>query len=108
MCTGCVCAAFPHPGYGNVPSIIEAFKKGLPDKVASYPDGQLVFFGHTDVGMLNNVSELWRYPSAQSCIKARVAARAVPKWKDTIGAVTPIVQHFTSSFLHPTNFSPWQ
>ena len=41
----------------------------LPDKVAADPEGRLVFFGHTDVGMLNNVVELWRYPSAQSCIK---------------------------------------
>lgn len=43
--------------------------KRLPDKVASDPDGKLVFFGHTDVGMLNNVVELWRYPSAQACIQ---------------------------------------
>ena len=41
----------------------------LPDKVAADPEGRLVFFGHTDVAMLNNVVELWRYPSAQSCIK---------------------------------------
>lgn len=37
----------------------------LPDKIKSDPEGSLVFFGHTDVGTLNNVVELWRYPSAQ-------------------------------------------
>lgn len=40
--------------------------------------------------------------------RARQAARTVPKWRETIGAVTPGVQHFTSSFLHPAPFSPWQ
>ncbi|EFJ42285.1 hypothetical protein VOLCADRAFT_107330 [Volvox carteri f. nagariensis] len=41
----------------------------LPAKVAADPEGRLVFFGYTDVGMLNNVVEIWRYPSAQACIK---------------------------------------
>mmetsp|Transcript_32859 Transcript_32859/g.72584 ORF Transcript_32859/g.72584 Transcript_32859/m.72584 type:complete len:271 (-) Transcript_32859:35-847(-) len=97
-----------HPGYGSVPKLVEAFRKGLPDKVASDPEGRLVFFGYTDVGMLNNVVELWRYPSAQACIRARQAARQVVTWRETIGAVTPGVQHFTSAFLKPVPFSPWQ
>ncbi|KAG2444417.1 hypothetical protein HXX76_001170 [Chlamydomonas incerta] len=96
------------PGYGSVPKLVEAFSAGLPHKVAVDPEGKLVFFGYTDVGMLNHVVELWRYPSAQACIQARQAARTVPKWRETIGAVTPGVQHFTSSFLHPAPFSPWQ
>ncbi|KXZ48796.1 hypothetical protein GPECTOR_25g380 [Gonium pectorale] len=97
-----------HPGYGSVPKLMEAFSAGLPSKVAADPDGKLVFFGYTDVGMLNNVVELWRYPSAQACIRARQAARGVPEWRQAIAAVTPGVQHFTSAFLHPTPFSPWQ
>ncbi|KAG2447150.1 hypothetical protein HYH02_007896 [Chlamydomonas schloesseri] len=96
------------PGYGSVPKLVEAFSAGLPHKVAADPDGKLVFFGYTDVGMLNHVMELWRYPSAQACIQARQAARTVPKWRETIGSVTPGVQHFTSAFLHPAPFSPWQ
>ncbi|KAL6755198.1 hypothetical protein V8C86DRAFT_2682474 [Haematococcus lacustris] len=96
-----------HPGYGSVPKLVQAFAQGLPGKVAADPEGQLVLFAHTDVGMLNNVVELWRYPSAQACIRARQAARAVPGWKDTIASVTPGVQHFTSEFMHPTAFSPW-
>lgn len=80
----------------------------LPGKVAADRDGRLVLFAHSDVGLLNNVVELWRYPSAQGCIHARQAARGVPGWREAIGAVTPSVQHFQSSFLHPTSFSPWQ
>jgi hypothetical protein len=42
----------------------------LPAKVAADPEkGQLVFFGYTDVGVLNTVTELWRYPSAQACVR---------------------------------------
>mmetsp|Transcript_9031 Transcript_9031/g.15687 ORF Transcript_9031/g.15687 Transcript_9031/m.15687 type:complete len:274 (+) Transcript_9031:3-824(+) len=97
-----------HPGYGSVPKLVQAFASGLPSKVAADPEGQLVFFGHTDVGTLNNVLEVWRYPSAQQCIRARQAARGVPQWKDTIAAVTPGVQFFTSEFAKPVSWSPWQ
>jgi hypothetical protein len=41
----------------------------LPDKIAADRDGRLVAFAHSDVGMLNNVVELWRYPSAAACIR---------------------------------------
>lgn len=59
-------------------------------------------------GMLNSVIELWRYPSAQACHDARKAARGVPQWRETIAAVTPGVEHFTSSFMHASPFSPMQ
>jgi type IV secretory pathway TrbD component len=49
---------------------------------------------------------LWA-PVVAHCCRARQAARTVPRWRDTIAAVTPGVQHFRSSFLHPTSFSPW-
>lgn len=92
-----------------MPKLVEAFKNGLPHKVQADPEhGKLVFFGWSDVGLLNNVVELWRYESAASCIRARQAARKVPQWRETIGAITPGVQHFESAFLHPAKFSPWQ
>ena len=50
----------------------------LPDKVKVDTEGKLVFFGHTDVGMLNNVVELWRYPSAQACIRCDVLRLTPP------------------------------
>ena len=58
-----------HSAYAHSTLHTPHFTLRLPDKVAADPEGRLVFFGHTDVGMLNNVVELWRYPSAQSCIK---------------------------------------
>ena len=41
----------------------------MPEKVAADPDGKLVAFAHSEVGMLNNVLELWRYPSAAACVR---------------------------------------
>lgn len=96
------------PGYDGVPKLLQAFEKGLPHKVAADPSGQLVFFGFTEVGMLNSVVELWRYPSAQDCHDARQASRRVPQWRECIAAVTPGVEHFTSAFMHACPFSPMQ
>ena len=67
-----------------------------------------MFFGHTDVGLLNNVYEVWRYPTAQACIRARESARTVQPWRECIATVTPHVQWFHSSLTRPTAFSPWQ
>ena len=67
-----------------------------------------MFFGHTDVGILNNVIELWRYESAAGCMAARQASRGVGEWREAIAAVAPLVQSFQSSFLQPTAFSPMQ
>ena len=80
----------------------------VPDKILADPQGELVHFAYTDVGVLNSVLELWRYPSAQACMRARQAAREVPAWRAAIAAVTPGVQQFRSSFLHPLPFSPMQ
>ena len=44
----------------------------------------------------------------RTCCRARQAARGVTEWRDTIAAVTPLVQKFETSTLHATAFSPWQ
>ena len=97
------------PGYDGVPKLLAAYEAGLPHKVAADPaGGDLVFFGFTEVGMLNRVVELWRYPSAQACWEARRAARGIQPWRDCISAVTPGVDLFTSNFMHALPFSPMQ
>ena len=97
-----------HPGYGTAPKLREAFAQGLPHKVAADPTGELVFFGYSDIGTLNQIIELWRYPSAQACIQARQASRTIQEWRTCIGSVTPMVQYFETQFLHPANFSIWR
>jgi len=95
-----------HPGYNSVPGLLDSFAKGLPHKVAADSNSKLVFFGYIDVGMLNTVVELWRYPSLAASIEAREAARKVPEWRKCIADVTPTVQHFRTQALFPSTFSP--
>jgi len=95
-----------HPGYDTVPTILSSFEKGIPEKMAVSRDTELVFFGFTDIGMLNNVIEVWKYPSAAACMVARQEARKVEAWRECIHAVTPKVQHFTSTFMYSMKGSP--
>lgn len=97
-----------HPGYGSVPQLLKHFAHGLPSKLASDPGASmLVALAFTEVGTLNQVVELWRYASSQSCLRARQAARSAPEWQQTIASVTPGVQFFTSTLMRPVTFSPW-
>lgn len=95
------------PGYGSVPKLVSAFADGLPEKVAADREGLLVAFAYSEIGVLNNVVELWRYPSAAACLRARAASRHVQAWRNTIAAITPGVQQFQTALLQPTKFSPW-
>jgi hypothetical protein len=52
---------------------------GLPSKVEADKKGQLVLYASSDVGVLNNVIEIWRYPSFQGSLEARQAARCEQK-----------------------------
>eukprot|EP01025_Chloroclados_australasicus_P034482 TRINITY_DN3521_c0_g1_i3.p1 TRINITY_DN3521_c0_g1~~TRINITY_DN3521_c0_g1_i3.p1 ORF type:complete len:259 (-),score=21.41 TRINITY_DN3521_c0_g1_i3:323-1099(-) len=97
------------PGYQTVPDMVQAFSKGLPDKLLSYPERQqCVFLGYSEVGTLNNFVELWRYNSCEDSIKARVVARSVQSWRDAIANVAPLTQTFKTAILKPTQFSPWK
>jgi len=93
-------------GYDTVPKFLEAFAQGVPHKIAADTVSELAFFGFVDVGRLNKVIELWRYPSAEASMRAREASRGVQQWRDTIAAVTPLVQDFHSEILLPAAFSP--
>lgn len=41
---------------------------------------------------LNQVMELWRYPSVPACIEARQKARGVAEWRACIAKIAPLVQ----------------
>lgn len=94
------------PGYGSVPKLLEAFERGLPQKMEADQDGKMVFLAFSDVGTLNNVIELWKYSSAQACIDARQKSRRVDAWQKTISAIAPGVQSFMTAFLKPLSISP--
>lgn len=96
-------------GWAPVPTINEAFAKGLPAKMAADTSGgQLVFFGSNVIGQNNYVTELWRYPSAAASMQARHAARSVPEWREAVSKVAEVTQAFEVVYLHAVPFSPWQ
>lgn len=70
--------------------------------------GQLVLVSQTDVGMLNKVVEVWRYPSAQALLRSCDAARQVPAWQASKAIIYPLCQSLEISLLHPTASSSWQ
>jgi len=96
------------PGYPTVPKLRELFCEGLPDKIAADQHGKLVAFAASDVGVLNNVIELWRYDSMEASLKARQASRNAKKWRECIGGAAELTQTFTTELMLPTPFSPWQ
>ena len=90
-------------GYDTVPEFYEYMQAGLPSKVAadSFFCGELVFMGHTDVGSLNEVVELWRFPSMAASLRAREAARGAREWRDAVGRVAGLAQSFTTQLMRP-------
>jgi len=92
-----------HLGYDTVPKWMTHYAGGLPSKLeADAVSGQqLVMVAYTDVGQLNSVIELWRYPSCQAHMTARQAARGVKPWRDAIAAIQPLAQTFRSTLLRP-------
>ncbi|KAK3283664.1 hypothetical protein CYMTET_8644 [Cymbomonas tetramitiformis] len=72
------------PGYDAVPTLQDKISAGLPGKVAADNESRLVLYAFSDVGILNNVIELWRYPSYAASLRARVAARPVKAWREAI------------------------
>ena len=95
-------------GYDSVPKLRDAFVRGIRSKLHADKEGELSFFGYTELGQLNRVIEIWRYPSAQACLDGRVAARGAQEWRACIGAAAPLAARFNSSLMTPLAFSPWQ
>ena len=91
-------------GYNPIPKLVAHMTEGLPSKLASDPNrvGRLVGMFYSDVGGLNRFVEVWRYPSFQDHIRVREAARTAEKWRETIGAIAPMVQMFDTKLCVPT------
>lgn len=99
----------------SIRRLVRAFERGLPAKVAAArreldPDGaggpgawgELALFGSVEVGDLDTVVELWRYPSAEACARARRASRAAaPEWRAAVASVATGVSEFKVQLLTP-------
>lgn len=95
-------------GYSPVPALRKAFLVGIPAKQRCTDEAEFLFLGSSDVGDLNWVIELWRYPDAAACMRHREASRSVPEWQTAIGSVAPLTLSFSSTLLSPTPASPLQ
>jgi len=96
------------PGCHPVSRVVGAVAESLPHRIAADKEGQLVAFASSEFGVLNTVVELWRYPSAAACLRARQAIHQVPACRDSLDVIAPCVQQCQASLLHPTSFSHWQ
>ena len=95
-------------GYNPIPKMQNLYAEGLPSKIASDEEklSELIWIGYADVGDLNKFVEIWKYPSYQSHIKVREAARTANAWRDTIGKIAPMVTHFNTTLCSAAPFSP--
>lgn len=95
-------------GYNPIPKMQNLYAEGLPSKIASDTEklSELVWIGYADVGDLNKFVEIWKYPSYQSHIKVREAARTADAWRETIGKIAPMVTHFNTTLCSAAPFSP--
>jgi hypothetical protein len=76
----------------------------IPSKVdAASMGGQLVTLGHSMVGTLDQVMELWRYPSAEACMRWVAQSCMHDVWLLTCHAVHEV--HGTFRHEH-TRFVP--
>lgn len=99
------------PGHDGTKRAVEALTAGLPWKLAADPGpqgGRLALVGTSDVGTLNQVVELWRYPSATHLIEACERSRSQGAWQEAKAAIYPLCQSLTITFMHATSFSPWR
>lgn len=96
------------PGYDSVPNLINIFCQGLPDKLAACGSltGELILLAHSDISILNQFVEIWRYPSPSSCIIHREASRNAKIWRSSIAEAAKITVAFQNRIMIPTTFSP--
>jgi hypothetical protein len=98
------------PGYDTIPKMIDIFSKGLPDKLHSCGNGlgELILLAHSDITILNQFIEIWRYPSQKASMAHRVASRKSEIWRQSITDAAKLTQQFQNRLMMPAKFSPLQ
>ncbi|PNH08905.1 Protein NipSnap 3A [Tetrabaena socialis] len=79
----------------------------LPAKLAADGVGQLALVAYSDVGLMNQVFEIYRYPSAEHMIQACTRTRTAAAWQESKATVYSLCRDFSITLLHPASFSPW-
>lgn len=97
-------------GYDTVPKFMELYENGLPSKLEAEgndPSTALITLLYSEVGSLNEVTEVWRHGGGTIAMeRSRVAARKASDWRRAIGDIAGLADTFTSTIHRPTSFSP--
>ncbi|GAB5361166.1 hypothetical protein AAMO2058_000690500 [Amorphochlora amoebiformis] len=95
-------------GYTTVPRFLEYYGEGLPSKLDADPEAELVTLLYSDVGMLNEVYEIWRHADSNSMTRSRIAAREAKQWRLSIGKIAELARSFNTTILKPVEASNWK
>ena len=98
-------------GYDTVPNMLKFYEDGLPSKLNSEgdPSTSLVTVLYSEVGVLNEVIEIWRHGGGNEAMnRSRFAARRAKEWRTAIGNIGEIALEFTSTIHKPQSFSPFK
>lgn len=68
----------------------------------------LVGYFSSEVGELNTVQSLWRYPSFEIRMQRRAQLASNPHWQAFLINVRPMLLHMENRLLTPAVFSPLQ
>lgn len=98
-------------GYDTVPQFLALYRAGLPSKLTAPgtdPSTQLCSVMYTEVGMLNQVIEIWRHGGGTTAMEAsRKAARSASEWRKAINDIAALTISFNTTICRPTTFSNW-
>ena len=98
-------------GYDTVPNMLKHYEDGLPSKLSSSgdPSSSLVSILYSEVGLLNEVIEIWRHGHGTSAMnRSRFAAREAKEWRTAIGNIAELAVEFSTTIHKPLSFSPFK
>lgn len=70
--------------------------------------GDLVGYFTTEIGELNRIVQIWRFPSFEERQRRRAQLSAMPEWRALLGKIGPLIVAQQSELLTATSFSPIQ
>jgi hypothetical protein len=96
-------------GYDVVPKFIELYCSGLQSKLEASKGAGSRFCSllHSEVGMVNQVMEIWRHDAVDAMVKSRVLSRQSQLWSKAVANIAPLAHSFTNTVYAPTPLSKW-
>jgi len=98
-------------GYNTVPDFLSLYGEGLPSKLeapGTDPSTALITVMYTEVGLLNEVIELWHHGSLSAMERSRQAARGAMPWREAIANIAKLAVQFENAIHKPVPFAKCQ